>query len=80
MKILEILYSKHGSDFNKILDMPGRKKQYFSYDPQTLGTAVKFGDTNIYADVKLGSESIQKLCYDVIKLFEYSDEDLIIEK
>lgn len=80
MKILEIIYSKHGSDFNKVLDMPGKKRQYFSYDPQTLGTAQKFGDTNIYVEVKLGSEGIVRLCYDVIKLFGYSDDDLKIEK
>ena len=80
MKILEIMYSKHGKDFNKVLNMPGRKRQYFSYDPQTLGTAQKIGDTNIYVEVKLGSEGIVRLCYDVIKLFGYSDDDLKIEK
>jgi hypothetical protein len=80
MKILEIMYSKHGGSFNKVLDMSGRKRQYFSYDPQTLGTAQKFGDTNIYVEVKLGSEGIVRLCYDVIKLFGYSDDDLKIEK
>jgi hypothetical protein len=80
MKILEIMYSKHGGSFNKVLDMPGRKRQYFSYDPLTLGTAAKFGDTNIYVEVKLGHEGIVRLCYDVIKLFGYSDDDLKIEK
>lgn len=79
MKILEIIYSKHGSDFNKVLDIPGRKRQYFSYDPQTLGTAVKVGDTNICVEVKLGYEGIKRLCYDVINLFGYSEEDLQIE-
>lgn len=79
-KILEIMYSKHGKDFNKIMDIPGRKRKFFSYDPQELDTAQKFNDTNIYMETKLGSKGIKGLCYDVIKLFGYSDNDLKIEE
>lgn len=79
MKLLEILYSKHNQDFNKILNIPGRKRQYFSYDSQTLDTAQKFGDTNIYFETKLGSDAIIRLCRDVVQLFGYSGDDLKIE-
>lgn len=79
MKLLDILYSKHNQDFNKILNIPGRKRQYFSYDSQTLDTAQKFDDTNIYFETKLGSDAIIRLCRDVVQLFGYSGDDLKIE-
>lgn len=79
IKILEIIYSKHGKDFSKILNIPGKKRQYFSYDSQTLDTPQKFDDTNIYMETKLSSKAIVKLVYELIKLFGYSDNDLAID-
>ncbi len=79
VKTLEIIYSKHGKDFDKILNMPGKKRQYFSYDSQLLDTPQKFDDTNIFMETKLSSKAIVKLTYEVIKLFGYTDADLTIE-
>lgn len=79
VKLLETLYSKHNQDFNKILSIPGRKRQYFSYDSQTLDVAQKFGNTNIYFETKLGSDAIMRLCRDIIQLFGYSENDFKID-
>lgn len=79
VKIVDIIHDNHKTEFNKILDIPGRKRQYFTYHPEKLNIAENINGTDIYMETKLGSNSIVSLCYDIIRLFGYSDKDLIIE-
>lgn len=77
--ILKIMHNTHKKEFDRILDMPGRRRQYFTRHPEKLHVAEEIDDTGIYAETKLGSNIIVGLCYDVIHLFGYSDNDLIME-
>lgn len=79
IEILSLMHTLHKDEFDNILDIPGRRRQYFTRYPEKLHVAEEIDSTGIYTETKLGSNSIVGLCYDVIQLFEYSDDDLIIE-
>jgi hypothetical protein len=79
IKILSLMHTLHKEEFENILDIPGRRRQYFTHYPEKLHVAEEIDNTGIYTETKLGSNSIVGLCYDIIQLFGYSDDDLVIE-
>ncbi len=79
IEVLSLMYTFHEEEFDNILYIPGRRRQYFTRHPEKLHIAEEIENTGIYTETKLGSNGIVGLCYDVIQLFGYSDDDLVIE-
>jgi len=77
-RISEILYQTHRSDFNKVLSLKGRKRPYYTKDESLLRVSQIIEGTNIFVEANLSSNSIFKLCQDVIALFGYTNTDLKI--
>jgi len=79
LSICEIMFSKVGLiNFQKVLQLEGKKRPYFSKDPNALRTPEKIKNTDIYIETNLSANSIVQLSKIVISLFGYEDKDLII--
>ena len=76
MKLCTILYKLHPYDFEKILDLKGKK---FSKNPNYFFYPKQIEGTDIYAETNLSTNGIIKRCNDLLKLFGYSEKDFRIE-
>jgi hypothetical protein len=65
--------------FDKILEISGRQRPFFSKNPKELRSANQIPGSDIYAEVNLSAESIIRLSKSVISKFEYPETDLSIE-
>jgi len=79
MKLCDILNTTHRSEFHKVLQLKGRKRQYFSRNKDELWEPRKIAGTNIFAETNLSANNIVKICLDLLALFGYSSSDLRIE-
>ena len=79
MKICNLMSSMHRNNFERVLNLQGRKKPYFSKNANELRIPEKINGTDIFAEVNLSANSIVKMCLDVLSLFGYSKEDFNIE-
>jgi hypothetical protein len=65
--------------FDKILEISGRQRPFFSKNPKELRSANQIPGSDIYAEVNLSADSIIRLSKSVISKFEYPETDLSIE-
>lgn len=78
-ELVNIIYSLHKQDFDRIMDINLKGRKFFPHDPNELGTPYKIKDTNIYVETKLSSNNVVRLCYNIIYEFGYPHNDLRIE-
>ena len=71
--------SAHRSNFDRVLTLQGRKRPYFSKNPDELRIPEKIEGSDIFVEINLSANSIVKMCIDVLSLFGYSEEDFNIE-
>lgn len=79
LELCGLLITRHGSDFDRVLSLTGRKRPYFSHNPDVLRVPRKLDNTKLYVESNLSANSIVKVCLDVLSLFGYSDSELMIE-
>jgi len=77
-RVSEILHQTHRSDFTQVLTLQGRKRPYYTKDESLLRVPQIIEGTNVFVETNLSSNSIVKLCHDVIALFGYTKTDLKI--
>jgi len=75
----EELNNKHKSEFNKTLNLIGRKRPYFSYNKNELRIPQQIKNTKIFLETNLSSNMIVKICGNLLALFGYSNNDLKID-
>ena len=78
IRISEILFQTHRSDFNQVLSLVGRKRPYYTKDKSLLRVPQIIEGTNIYVETNLSANNIIELCHDIIGIFGYSKSDLKI--
>jgi hypothetical protein len=79
IRICNIMVTTHRDRFEQILTLAGRKRPYFTRNPNELRIPERVDGTDIYAEINLSASSIVKLSIDVFSLFGYSKGDLLIE-
>lgn len=79
MKIANLMLSAHIEQFDKVLNLVGRKRPYFSRNPNELRSPERVNNTGIYVETNLSANSIVKLSKSIIALFGYKEDDLSIE-
>jgi len=79
LKICEIVLLTHRNQFEKVLNLAGRKRPYFTKNPYELRSPEKINGINIYVETNLNASSIVKLSKNIITLFGYTERDLSIE-
>jgi hypothetical protein len=79
MAMCDILIERHGSEFDKVLNIRGRKRPYFTRNSNELRIPLEVNETRIFVETNLSANSIVKLCTDMLALFGYSEDELKIE-
>lgn len=79
IKVCNILYEKHRSDFEKVLTLRGKKRPYFTYKANELRKPQKISRTNIFIETNLNANMIVKICFNLLAIFGYSNTDLKFE-
>ncbi|MBW2029852.1 MAG: restriction endonuclease subunit R [Deltaproteobacteria bacterium] len=79
IKLCEIMANKHKEDFEMVLTLSGRNRDYFSVNPYELLNSEKIKGTDIYVDVDLNAMGIVALCHRMLELFGYKEKDLSID-
>jgi hypothetical protein len=78
-QICKIMYDLHHSSFERVLQLRGSKRPYFTRKPDELRIPQQIEDSNIFMETNLSSNSIVRISRNVISLFGYTEKDLIIE-
>ena len=73
------MLSTHRDQFDKVLNLVGRKRPYFTKNPGELRIPERINDTDIYVETNLSANSIVKLSKNILVLYEYAESDLSIE-
>ncbi len=76
--LAEELYSRHPDDFEKVLSLRGRTRQYFSRDGDSLFQPCALGASGYFAETNLSANDILKRCHELLALFEYPDSDFAV--
>lgn len=75
----EIIYDDAGSEFEKVLSLAGRKRNYFSRNEDGLREPRQIGFSEFYVETHWSADGMVKLCYMLLALFGYNEQDLEIE-
>lgn len=78
-ELLNIINSLYRNEFERVLELRGRKRPYFTRDKNELRKPAKISNSNIFVETNLNANNVIKMCYDLLALFGYSQEDLQIE-
>jgi len=79
LKMCDILAASHKDRFEEVLSLTGRKRPYFTKNPNELKAPERIAGTDIYVETNLSADRIGKISFDMISLFGYSAGDLSIE-
>lgn len=77
--VCSIMQERHPSDFEKILEIGGRKNRYFSRNADELVQPRPVGDTGIYASCQGAGVLIINRAGRVLQMFGYPEDSLTIE-
>jgi len=78
IEICTLISQMHRESFDKVLNLQGRKRPYFTREPNELRAPCPITGTSIYAEVNLSSNRIVKIIHRLLALFDYTVDDLII--
>ena len=79
VKIASLMLSVHREQFDRVFNLRGRKRPYFTRNPNELRDPERINNTEIYVETNFSAEDIVKLSKKIITLFGYKEEDLSIE-
>jgi hypothetical protein len=79
IKLCDIINTSHRNEFEKTLNIVGRKRPYFSLTGNELRVPEKINNSKIYVETNLNANRIVKICFDMLATFNYADNDLKIE-
>jgi hypothetical protein len=77
MQITNLMLALHPDQFSKVLTLSGRKP-YFSKIPEELRYPENIESTPIFIETNMSATQKMKLSYTIIKLFGYSENDLVV--
>lgn len=77
-QICKLMYNLHHSDFDKVLQLQGRKRPYFTRNPDELRIPQQVENSGIYMETNLNSNSIMRTSLSIITLFGYSEKDFTV--
>ncbi|MBD2484796.1 ATP-binding protein [Planktothrix sp. FACHB-1365] len=77
--VCNLMKSYHATEFDKVLNLKGRERYYFSNDPSHLKRSEQIQGTDIYVEINLSSEKIKKNVKNIIALFGYPEDSISFE-
>ena len=79
VEVCAAMERRHPDDFDKIMEIGGRKNPYFSRNEEVVNHARAIGDTGIYASCQGSGDIITRRAQRVVEQFGYPSEALVIE-
>lgn len=79
IKIANLMLSAHKKQFDRIVNLVGRKRPYFTRNPNELRNPERIDNTETYVETNLSANVIVKLSKSIIMLFGYKENDISIE-
>ncbi|HLG30534.1 MAG TPA: hypothetical protein VI387_10015 [Candidatus Brocadiales bacterium] len=79
VELSSIIYSLHKNEFERVLELCGRKQPYFTRNKKEISNPVKISDSNIFVETHGNANALIKRCHKLLALFGYSRGDLRIE-
>ena len=74
--VTEIMLNKHRDQFTQVLGLVGRKRPYFTRNPNELRVAERINETDIFVEINVSANRIVTLSRRIIALFGYSKDAL----
>lgn len=79
VRLCDMLNATHGTEFDKVLNLRGTKRSYFTRSENELWQPGKISNTDIFVETHMNANLIAKTCFNLLALFGYSSSDLRIE-
>ena len=73
------IYQLHSSEFQKVLELRGNKRPYFSRNQQGMRKSKPIINSGYFAETDLTPDQIVRRCHALLAKFGYSPDDLTIE-
>ncbi|HBK23767.1 MAG TPA: hypothetical protein DDZ60_15095 [Planktothrix sp. UBA10369] len=77
--VCNLMKSNHEGEFENVLTLKGRKRFYFSNDPNQLTSSEQIQGTNIYVEINFTSNQIVKNVKNILALFGYPENSISFE-
>ena len=77
-KLSSVIYSIHTDEFDKVLDIKG-KKNYYTRNKGELVSPLPVPDTDVFVEKSVSASISASLCRKLIAAFDYSDDDLKVK-
>jgi predicted type IV restriction endonuclease len=77
--ISEIMLANHKDRFTQVLNLIGRKRPYFTKNPNELRVPERIDDTDIFVEINVSANQIVRLANAIVSLFGYSKDDLKLD-
>jgi predicted type IV restriction endonuclease len=77
--ISEIMLANHKDTFPQVLSLVGRKRPYFTKNPNELRVPERIDYTDIFVEINVSANRIVKLANAIVSLFGYSKDDLKLD-
>ncbi len=77
--VCDALHERAPSEFERVLELRGRARPYFSRNPDDLLTPVQVARSGIFAETKLGATGIVERCQLVIELCGFDPREFDVE-
>ncbi|MDB9314078.1 AAA family ATPase [Spirulina sp. CS-785/01] len=77
--VCTLIKLRHNKEFSKILELKGKKRLYFSKNPDDLKMPEKITGTNIHVETNFRSQQAVRRVYQIITLFGYDEDSITIE-
>ena len=78
-QLCTILYQQNQQEFQKLLDMRGTKREYFSNDRTEMDDPFLIPRSNIYVETKWSAQAIEDFCLKILIYLGYEKSDIQIE-
>ncbi len=79
IEICALMHTMYPSDFERVLELRGTKRPWFSYDPNDVRRPALVPGTDIYVDTNLSAKDILRQSKRIVSLFGHSEDDLVME-
>ncbi len=79
IKICELMYAAHKNQFGKILNLTGKKRPYFTRNPNELRSPEKIRNTDIFVETNLNANQIVRISKEILLIFGYREDDISIK-
>ena len=79
VRVCLLMRQRHPEDFEKVLEVRGRERPYFSRSAEDLNVPKPVGDTGIYASCQGAGSLIEQRARRVVELFGYPADALAVQ-